>query len=73
MLRLDPSPNDYEEDAVEMFGFQWVTETALVESCGLLFGLLRYAVSVFYDYSNSVIIAIYSNNETNFKFLIVKS
>uniref|UniRef100_A0A8C3LR50 Protein MMS22-like N-terminal domain-containing protein n=1 Tax=Chrysolophus pictus TaxID=9089 RepID=A0A8C3LR50_CHRPC len=57
LLRLDPSPNDYEEDAVEMFGFQWVTETALVESCGLLFGLLRYVVSVFYDYSNSIIIA----------------
>ncbi|KAK4825244.1 hypothetical protein QYF61_025643 [Mycteria americana] len=41
LLRLDPSPNDYEEDVVEMFGFQWVTEMALVESCGLLFGLLR--------------------------------
>ncbi|XP_053916905.1 protein MMS22-like isoform X2 [Cuculus canorus] len=41
LLRLDPSPNDYEDDVVEMFGFQWVTETALVESCGLLFGLLR--------------------------------
>ncbi|XP_052541260.1 protein MMS22-like [Tympanuchus pallidicinctus] len=44
LLRLDPSPNDYEEDAVEMFGFQWVTETALVESCGLLFGLLRQQI-----------------------------
>uniref|UniRef100_A0A663EH66 Protein MMS22-like n=1 Tax=Aquila chrysaetos chrysaetos TaxID=223781 RepID=A0A663EH66_AQUCH len=42
LLRLDPSPNDYEEDVVEMFGFQWVTEMALVESCRLLFGLLRY-------------------------------
>ncbi|NXY41469.1 MMS22 protein, partial [Ceuthmochares aereus] len=41
LLCLDPSPNDYEDDVVEMFGFQWVTETALVESCGLLFGLLR--------------------------------
>uniref|UniRef100_A0A8C4JA56 MMS22 like, DNA repair protein n=1 Tax=Dromaius novaehollandiae TaxID=8790 RepID=A0A8C4JA56_DRONO len=40
LLRLDPSPNDCEEDTVEMFGFQWVTEMALVESCGLLFGLL---------------------------------
>jgi len=50
LLRLDPSPNDYEEDVVEMFGFQWVTEIALVESCGLLFGLLRYDhVSVFYN------------------------
>uniref|UniRef100_A0A663LQY8 Protein MMS22-like N-terminal domain-containing protein n=1 Tax=Athene cunicularia TaxID=194338 RepID=A0A663LQY8_ATHCN len=42
LLRLDPSPNDYDEDVVEMFGFQWVTEMALVESCELLFGLLRY-------------------------------
>ncbi|XP_064566157.1 protein MMS22-like [Zonotrichia leucophrys gambelii] len=41
LLRLDPSPNDYEEDTVELFGFQWVTEMALVESCGFLFGLLR--------------------------------
>ncbi|KFQ29861.1 Protein MMS22-like, partial [Merops nubicus] len=40
LLRLDPSPNDYEDDIVEMFGFQWVTEMALVESCELLFGLL---------------------------------
>ncbi|XP_010211554.1 PREDICTED: protein MMS22-like [Tinamus guttatus] len=44
LLTLDPSPNDYEEDTVEMFGFQWVTETALVESCGLLFGLLRQQI-----------------------------
>ncbi|NXD13082.1 MMS22 protein, partial [Nothocercus nigrocapillus] len=44
LLRLDPSPNDYEEDTVEMFGFPWVTETALVESCGLLFGLLRQQI-----------------------------
>lgn len=50
LLRLDPSPNDYEDDVVEMFGFQWVTETALVESCELLFGLLRYDdVSAFYN------------------------
>ncbi|NWS70845.1 MMS22 protein, partial [Crotophaga sulcirostris] len=44
LLRLDPSPNDYEEDVVEIFGFQWVTETALVESCGLLFGFLRQQI-----------------------------
>lgn len=42
MLDLDPFPTDYEEDIVELFGFQWVTETALVESCTLLFGLFRY-------------------------------
>ncbi|XP_009075245.1 PREDICTED: protein MMS22-like, partial [Acanthisitta chloris] len=41
LLSLDPSPNDYEEAVVEMFGFQWVTEMALVESCEFLFGLLR--------------------------------
>ncbi|NXP03443.1 MMS22 protein, partial [Thinocorus orbignyianus] len=41
LLGLDPSPNDYEDDVVEIFGFQWVTEMALVESCRFLFGLLR--------------------------------
>ncbi|NXX75480.1 MMS22 protein, partial [Urocolius indicus] len=41
LLRIDPSPNDYEDNAVEMFGFQWITEIALAESCELLFGLLR--------------------------------
>ncbi|KAJ6660228.1 hypothetical protein lerEdw1_017928 [Lerista edwardsae] len=41
LLDLDPFPIDYEEDVVELFGFQWVTETALVESCTLLFGLFR--------------------------------
>ncbi|KFZ69265.1 Protein MMS22-like, partial [Podiceps cristatus] len=44
LLRLDPSPNDYEDDVVEMFGFQWVTEMALVESYELLFGLLRQQI-----------------------------
>uniref|UniRef100_A0A8C9KVZ8 Protein MMS22-like n=1 Tax=Serinus canaria TaxID=9135 RepID=A0A8C9KVZ8_SERCA len=44
LLRLDPSPNDYEENTVELFGFQWVTEMALVESCGFLFGLLRQQI-----------------------------
>ncbi|NXU48134.1 MMS22 protein, partial [Turnix velox] len=44
LLMLDPSPNDYEDDVMEMFGFQWVTETALVESCELLFGLLRQQI-----------------------------
>ncbi|XP_075058913.1 protein MMS22-like isoform X2 [Mixophyes fleayi] len=45
LLKLDPSPTDYEADAVEIFGFQWVTETALVESTDLLFGLLRQKIS----------------------------
>uniref|UniRef100_A0A803W3S6 Protein MMS22-like n=1 Tax=Ficedula albicollis TaxID=59894 RepID=A0A803W3S6_FICAL len=44
LLRLDPCPNDYEENTVELFGFQWVTEMALVESCGFLFGLLRQQI-----------------------------
>lgn len=42
LLELDPFPIDYEKDIVELFDFQWVTEIALVESCTLLFGLLRY-------------------------------
>ncbi|XP_069462513.1 protein MMS22-like [Ambystoma mexicanum] len=44
LLRLDPFPTDYETDTVEIFGFQWVTETALVESAKLLFGLLRQQI-----------------------------
>uniref|UniRef100_A0A8C6V213 Protein MMS22-like n=1 Tax=Neogobius melanostomus TaxID=47308 RepID=A0A8C6V213_9GOBI len=38
LLRLDPAPSEYETDTVEIFGFPWVTETALVESTKLLFG-----------------------------------
>ncbi|CAB1333668.1 unnamed protein product [Coregonus sp. 'balchen'] len=41
LLRLAPAPADYEEDTVDIFGFPWVTETALVESTKLLFGLFR--------------------------------
>ncbi|XP_008277383.1 protein MMS22-like [Stegastes partitus] len=41
LLRLDPAPADYETDTVDIFGFPWVTETALVESTKLLFGLFR--------------------------------
>lgn len=41
LLKLDPFPTDYETDTVELFGFHWVTETSLVESTRLLFGLLR--------------------------------
>ncbi|XP_067323526.1 protein MMS22-like [Anolis sagrei] len=44
LLGLDPFPTDYEEDTIELFGFQWVTETALVESCTLLFGLFRQQI-----------------------------
>lgn len=40
-MRLDPAPAEYETDTVEIFGFPWVTETALVESTKLLFGLFR--------------------------------
>lgn len=41
LLCLDPAPAEYETDTVEIFGFPWVTETALVESAKLLFGLFR--------------------------------
>ncbi|XP_021177362.2 protein MMS22-like isoform X1 [Fundulus heteroclitus] len=41
LLRLDPAPAEFETDTVEIFGFPWVTETALVESTKLLFGLFR--------------------------------
>lgn len=41
LLRLDPAPADYETDTVEIFGFPWVTEMALVESTKPLFGLFR--------------------------------
>ncbi|TKS81669.1 Protein MMS22-like [Collichthys lucidus] len=41
LLRLDPAPAEYETDTIEIFGFPWVTETALVESTKLLFGLFR--------------------------------
>lgn len=41
LLRLAPAPADYEDDTVDIFGFPWVTETALVESTKLLFGLFR--------------------------------
>nr|XP_057909184.1 protein MMS22-like isoform X2 [Doryrhamphus excisus]XP_057909185.1 protein MMS22-like isoform X2 [Doryrhamphus excisus]XP_057909186.1 protein MMS22-like isoform X2 [Doryrhamphus excisus]XP_057909187.1 protein MMS22-like isoform X2 [Doryrhamphus excisus]XP_057909189.1 protein MMS22-like isoform X2 [Doryrhamphus excisus]XP_057909190.1 protein MMS22-like isoform X2 [Doryrhamphus excisus] len=44
LLSLDPAPADYEGDTVELFGFTWVTETALVESTKLLFGLLRLTI-----------------------------
>ncbi|XP_073341681.1 protein MMS22-like [Pagrus major] len=44
LLRLDPAPAEYETDTVEIFGFPWVTETALVESTKLLFGLFRQKV-----------------------------
>uniref|UniRef100_A0A8D0HB23 Protein MMS22-like n=1 Tax=Sphenodon punctatus TaxID=8508 RepID=A0A8D0HB23_SPHPU len=44
LLRLDPSPTDYDDNTVELFGFQWIAETALVESCTLLFGVLRQQI-----------------------------
>lgn len=42
LLHLDPAPTEYETDTVEIFGFPWVTETALVDSTKVLFGLFRY-------------------------------
>uniref|UniRef100_A0AAY4ALZ9 Protein MMS22-like n=1 Tax=Denticeps clupeoides TaxID=299321 RepID=A0AAY4ALZ9_9TELE len=44
LLKLDPAPGDFETDSVDIFGFPWVTETALVESTRLLFGLFRQKV-----------------------------
>lgn len=44
ILNLDPLPTNFEEDTVELFGIQWVTETALVNSSRVLFHLFRYVV-----------------------------
>ncbi|MCI4390597.1 hypothetical protein PGIGA_G00124370 [Pangasianodon gigas] len=44
LLKLDPAPADFEVDTVDLFGFSWVTETALLESTQLLFGLFRQKV-----------------------------
>ncbi|XP_056235803.1 protein MMS22-like [Seriola aureovittata] len=44
LLHLDPAPAEYETDTVEIFGFPWVTETVLVESIKVLFGLFRQKV-----------------------------
>ncbi|KAM8846831.1 protein MMS22-like isoform 1-T1 [Synchiropus picturatus] len=44
LLYLDPAPSEYEADTVDIFGFPCVTETALVESTKLLFGLLRQMI-----------------------------
>lgn len=41
ILNLDPLPTNFEEDTVELFGIQWVTETALANSCRELFHLFR--------------------------------
>ncbi|XP_003467484.1 protein MMS22-like [Cavia porcellus] len=41
ILNLDPLPTNFEEDTVEIFGINWVTETALVNSSRELFHLFR--------------------------------
>ncbi|XP_010635668.1 protein MMS22-like isoform X2 [Fukomys damarensis] len=41
LLNLDPLPTNFEEDTVEIFGIEWVTETALVNSSRELFHLFR--------------------------------
>uniref|UniRef100_A0A2I3GDR0 Protein MMS22-like n=1 Tax=Nomascus leucogenys TaxID=61853 RepID=A0A2I3GDR0_NOMLE len=41
VLNLDPLPTNFEEDTLEIFGIQWVTETALVNSSRELFHLFR--------------------------------
>lgn len=47
LLQLDPAPAECETDTIEIFGFVWVTETALVESTKLLFGLFRWGEKTF--------------------------
>uniref|UniRef100_A0A5F8G7J3 MMS22 like, DNA repair protein n=1 Tax=Monodelphis domestica TaxID=13616 RepID=A0A5F8G7J3_MONDO len=44
MLSLDPLPTNFEEDIVELFDFQWVTEIALVNSSRDLFSLCRQQI-----------------------------
>ncbi|XP_072498988.1 protein MMS22-like isoform X3 [Notamacropus eugenii] len=44
MLSLDPLPTNFEDDIVELFGFQWVTEIALVNSSKDLFSLCRQQI-----------------------------
>uniref|UniRef100_A0A8C4RBQ2 Protein MMS22-like N-terminal domain-containing protein n=1 Tax=Eptatretus burgeri TaxID=7764 RepID=A0A8C4RBQ2_EPTBU len=46
-LHLDPSPCCFERDTTSLFGFPVVTETALFDSPGLLFGLLRFVALSF--------------------------
>uniref|UniRef100_A0A671K5J4 Protein MMS22-like N-terminal domain-containing protein n=1 Tax=Sinocyclocheilus anshuiensis TaxID=1608454 RepID=A0A671K5J4_9TELE len=66
LLKLDPAPADFEGDTVDIFDFPWVTETALVESTKLLFGLFRQKVlkletlvqSSSHDFALSSILAI---------------
>uniref|UniRef100_A0AAY4AHM1 MMS22-like, DNA repair protein n=1 Tax=Denticeps clupeoides TaxID=299321 RepID=A0AAY4AHM1_9TELE len=66
LLKLDPAPGDFETDSVDIFGFPWVTETALVESTRLLFGLFRQKVlrletlvqSSSHDFAVSTILAL---------------
>ncbi|XP_074043313.1 protein MMS22-like isoform X2 [Macrotis lagotis] len=44
LLSLDPLPTNFEDDTVELFGFQWVTEIALVNSSKDLFSLCRQQI-----------------------------
>uniref|UniRef100_A0A0P6JB16 Protein MMS22-like n=2 Tax=Heterocephalus glaber TaxID=10181 RepID=A0A0P6JB16_HETGA len=44
LLNLDPLPTNFEEDTVEIFGIEWVTETALVNSSRELFHLFRQQI-----------------------------
>uniref|UniRef100_A0A665UNA8 Protein MMS22-like n=1 Tax=Echeneis naucrates TaxID=173247 RepID=A0A665UNA8_ECHNA len=42
VLQLDPAPAEYETDTVEIFGFPWVTETALIESTKWVLRIYKY-------------------------------
>ncbi|XP_078474372.1 protein MMS22-like [Lampetra planeri] len=55
-LRLDPAPTAFEVDVSTLFGFAFVTETALEEKSSLLFGLLRQAIMKLQNMSHNNIL-----------------
>ncbi|KAM5164087.1 protein MMS22-like [Mantella aurantiaca] len=73
LLKLDPSPTDYETDTIEIFGFQWVTETALVESTGLLFGLLRQKINALESLNQPLSFDFGQANNTHFEAEEIRS
>lgn len=56
ILNLDPLPTNFEEDTVEIFGIQWVTETALVNSSRVLFHLFRYVFLKIFPWSRDAVV-----------------
>uniref|UniRef100_A0A3Q3ENN2 Protein MMS22-like n=1 Tax=Kryptolebias marmoratus TaxID=37003 RepID=A0A3Q3ENN2_KRYMA len=49
LLRLDPAPAEYETDTVELFGFLWVTETALITVFDLCKTTIGQASNLHYE------------------------